>query len=339
MRVLFVTNMWPDEQRPWYGSFVSSQARSLQEAGIAVDTLAIRGYAGRRHYLDAMGRMLTASVRPDGPDLVHAHYGHSAAVARLDLRRPLVISYCGDDLLGTPDDEAPQRMTPASLRLARSFAGLAHLAAATITKSEEMERRLPARCRARNHVIPNGVDLGMFRPIEQSQARRQLGWPAEERVALFAGDPAVGRKNYALAERACALAAERDPRFRLRVARGLGPGEVPLWMSAADVLVHPSWSEGSPNVVKEAMACALPVVAAPVGDVPERLAGIPGCHVVARDPGLFADALLDAVEHHPSHAAREAVSELSVERVARQVIDVYEDVLRSRRRRRDRRGH
>src|SRR5205823_3619719 len=101
VRVLFVTNMWPDHVRPWYGSFVYSQARSLRAVGVEVDVLAIRGYASNWHYTSAAGEMVKRNV-VGRYDVVHAHYGHSAIIARLDVRRPLVVSYCGDDLLGTP---------------------------------------------------------------------------------------------------------------------------------------------------------------------------------------------------------------------------------------------
>jgi glycosyltransferase involved in cell wall biosynthesis len=320
VRVLFVTNMWPDHERPWYGSFIYSQARSVRGLGVEVDVLPIRGYATNWEYLTAARSMVRRNF--DGRyDVIHAHYGHSAVVARLDVRRPLVISYCGDDLLGTPSPRDPSQMTRSSRLLAGAFAQVARVAAATITKSTQMMLELPVSVQARNHVIPNGVDLEMFKPIDQRTARRQLGWDPEETVVLFVGNPAIARKNYVVAEQACALAA-----LRLRVAKGVAPDQIPIWMSAADALVHPSWSEGSPNVVKEAMACELPIVATPVGDVQERLQDVDGCHVVAGEPRAFADALLDAVGHHPCTAARAAVADLSLDRVARRVVEVYASV-------------
>jgi glycosyltransferase involved in cell wall biosynthesis len=325
MRVLFVTNLWPDDVRPWHGSFVYSQGRSLRAAGVDLDVLAIRGYASKGEYARAGLDTLRRNFDPSY-DVVHAHYGYSAVVARLELRAPLVISYCGDDLLGTPEAGRPWQMSRGSRALAWSFAQVSRVAAATITKSREMERCLPRRAQARNHVIPNGVDLDMFAPIDQAQARRQLGWSEAETVVLFAGNPSVERKNHPLAEEACRLAAEQRPGLRLRVASGIPPEQMPVWMSAADALIHPAWSEGSPNVVKEAMACELPVVATPVGDIEERLAGLAGCHVVPPQADRFAEALLDATEHKPLAAARQAVSELSLERVARRVMDVYESV-------------
>jgi teichuronic acid biosynthesis glycosyltransferase TuaC len=327
MRVLFVTNMWPDDERPWYGSFVYSQARSLRSAGIELHVLPIRGYVTNWEYARAAGKMIARNLA-GRHDVVHAHYGHSAIIGRLDVRHPLVVSYCGDDLLGTPVPGHPDHMSRRSLGLASVFAQVARTAAATITKSEQMALKLPGSARRRNHVIPNGVDLEMFKRVDQAVARAQLGWAPDEKTALFVGNPSIERKNYALAERAFGLAATQLPSLRLRVARGVAPDQMPIWMSAADALIHPSWSEGSPNVVKEAMACELPIVATPVGDVPERLRGVPGCHVLDGDDQAFAMALLDAVGNHPCAAARAAVVELSLERVAKRVIDVYESVAR-----------
>ncbi len=331
MRVLFVTNMWPDQVRPWYGSFVYSQAQSLRTVGVDVDALAIRGYASNWHYASAAGDMLRRNIF-GRYDVIHAHYGHSAVIARLDVRRPLVVSYCGDDLLGTPAPGHPTRMTRQSRALATAFAQVARVAAATITKSRQMELRLPRSARRRNHVIPNGVDLDAFAPIDRAVARSRLGWDPDQRVALFVGNPGIERKNHALAEAACELAARQCSGLRLQVAKGVPPDEIPVWMSAADALLHPSWSEGSPNAVKEAMACELPIVATPVGDVPERLSGIPGCYVVPPDRRAFADALLEAMTHKPCRAARTAVAELSIERVAEQVKGVYKSVLTNGRR-------
>ena len=261
--------------------------------------------------------------------LVHAHYGHSAAVARLQARAPLVISYCGDDLLGTPADESGV-LTRKSRIEAAVFRRLAHLAAATVTKSEEMERCLPSACRARNHVIPNGVDISRFERIERSEARRRLGWAEDEPTALFMGNPELPRKNFTLAEQACRIASASVPDLQLRTAWDIAPEEVVVWMSAADALLFPSKWEGSPNAVKEAMAAELPIVATPVGDIPERLRGLPGCFVCPSEPEALASALNRAVQHGRAAEAREAILDLSLENVARRVDAVYDQVLSGR---------
>ena len=328
VRVLFVTSLWPDVDRPWHGTFVKTQADSLREAGIDVDVLPIRGWQGPGEYVKACAH--AARLNADSAyDVVHAHYGHGGVVGRLSLRTPLVLSYTGSDLNGKPVSDT--KTTRRSRAEAWVFRRLAYLAATTITKSREMEALLPARCRSRNHVIPNGVDLQRFRRIPKEEARARLGWPREERSVLCVGDPAKPWKGLELAEHAAAALRARVPDARLRVAWQVAPEEIPVWMSAADALILPSRAEGSPNVIKEAMAMELPIVATPVGDVPERLDGIPGCFVRPGDPEQMGEALTLAVEHGPVPEAREAAADLSLERVAQRVIDVYRVVLARRR--------
>lgn len=319
LRVLFVTNLWPDAARPWHGTYVRSQAESLRRLGVAVEVESLRGYADRRAYARGMRSALARGRRRDH-DLVHAHYGHSAAVARLQVGTPLVISYCGSDLLG----EHTEHGVSLSSRLERAlFRRLSHVADATITKSADMAAVLPRAARARNHVIPNGVDLDRFAPEPQRAARAALGWRPGERVVLFAGNPELPVKNAALARAACALV----PGARLHVAFGHPPELMPRLMSASDVLLVPSRSEGSPNVVKEAMAAELPVVATPVGDVPERLAGVPGCSVCPPEPAALARGIDAALTHGRCPQARAAVAPLGLDGVARRVCDVYAAVL------------
>jgi glycosyltransferase involved in cell wall biosynthesis len=326
VKVLFVTNMWPDEERPWYGTFIKTQADSLERIGVELDVLPIRGYASKRAYADAVGELRRMTHNGAGYDIVHAHYGHAAAVARLQRAAPLVISYCGDDVLGTPAEGGG--LTPRSRAEAAVFRQLSHVAAATITKSEEMERALPRSRRARNSVIPNGVDVERFTPQPRDDARRELGWPLDEPIALFVGDPAIARKNHPLALAATRHASASLPGLRLQVAQGFAPDRVPTLMSAADALLMTSLWEGSPNVVKEAMAAELPVVGVPAGDVEERLRGVEGCFVRPYDAEALGEALVEAVAHGRSREAREAVSELSLENVARRVVDTYEEALR-----------
>jgi glycosyltransferase involved in cell wall biosynthesis len=325
MRVLFVTNMWPEAHRTWYGNYIYSQAQSLIARGIELDILVMRGHASRWEYVRGAGRVLRRNFTSQY-DVIHAHYGYSGIIARCDVRAPLVVSYCGDDLLGTPDPDEPTRMSRGSRALASAFAQVGRLARATITKSVEMERRLPRSIRARNHIIPNGVDLVSFAPLDRLIARQRLGWPEDEKIALFVGNPSDPRKNYPLADVACSVAAQTCSKLILRVVNGADPQTIPLYMNGADVLVFPSRSEGSPNVVKEAMGCELPIVATPVGDIPERLRGVAGCWVVAPEPDDFAGAIVAALGHGRSPAAREAVAQLSMDRVAARVEQVYRGV-------------
>jgi glycosyltransferase involved in cell wall biosynthesis len=189
-----------------------------------------------------------------------------------------------------------------------------------------MQEALPASVQARNHVIPNGVNLDAFAPRPRAQARADLGWAEDEPVVLFVGDPSDPRKNIELARKAVLDIQKRQPDVRLHIGWGSHPSDIPSLMWAADALIFTSHSEGSPNVVKEAMAAALPIVATPVGDIPERLKGVAGCFVVHSDPASFADALAKALSFGRAPAAREAVQALSLPHIATQVAALYERI-------------
>jgi glycosyltransferase involved in cell wall biosynthesis len=310
--------MWPRERSPWRGSFVESQALSLRRMGVEIDVLSIAGYISRVEYARAALRVARLN-RGCTYDIVHAHYGHSGVVARAQLGARLVISYCGNDLLAP----GPRRERIE----AAVFRQLARLADATITKSAEMELCLPRALRQRNSVIPNGVDLERFRPVPRADARQRLGWDPDERTLLFVGDPEIETKNFPIAAAVHRRVHAEIPTAKLRVADRVPHDLIPLWLSAADVLVFPSRSEGSPNAVKEAMAAELPIVSSPVGDVPALLGTVPGCFVCPPEPEPMAEAVLSALEVGRTPQARAAITPLALDAVARRVLEVYRRVL------------
>lgn len=318
MRVLVVTNMWPSAERPHWGAFVKSQADSLAAAGCTNTLHEIEGWKSMGEYVRAL-RELPEIARRCGAELVHAHYGYTGA-ACANVKLPLVVSFCGDDLLGRPDDHG--RLSLKSRALIPLSKWAARRADGVIVKSEEM-RRVIADV-ADVQVIPNGVNLSRFEPVARDAARDALGWRRDGHVLLFAANPEEPRKNYALAKEADALLRARGRDVRLEWVYGRPPEAVAQAMSAADVLLLPSFHEGSPNTVKEAMACGLPVVAAPVGDCEERLRDLPPSAVVPRTAAAFADAVERVLDSPTRGDGRARVAELSIENVARRVLAVYE---------------
>ena len=284
-----VTNMWPSEHNPAYGIFVKRQIDSLCRLGLECDTVFVEGYKTRWDYARAALYMLALNFSHRRPRLVHGHGGETALVVRWYLRGAVLVSYCGDDLLGTPRADGSLKRSSRTRRFV--LRRQAALMTATITKSKDMQAALPRRLRRRNLVLPNGVDRGLFRPQSRAQAREQMGWAQDARIALFAADPAVERKRFWLAEAACRAAEADLGPIRLEVASGTPPAAMPGLMAGADCLLLTSAIEGSPNVVKEAVCCGLPVISTDVGDVREVLDGVEPSWVCAAEPAALAAAL------------------------------------------------
>ena len=316
-----VTPQLPSQGRPGTLAPTVRQIESVRALGADVSVLEVRGIK-RLKYLQSLGRLwsLARSV-----DLIHAHFGYCGWLARSYVRKPVVVSFMGDDLLGTPDWAG--RVGAASNLIVQIDRWVARTVDAVIVKSSEMARvvaPVPA------HVIPNGVDLQAFSPMNAARARSALGWSEGDRYVLFAGNPDSPRKGFPLARAAAAqAAAAMTERLKLIPLSQVPPERVPLYMNACDALLMTSFLEGSPNVVKEAMACNLPVVSVPVGDVPELLTDVSGCAVCARDASDLASALAQILHHGQRTNGRVVLERrgLDLPSVARRVVDVYIDVL------------
>jgi glycosyltransferase involved in cell wall biosynthesis len=188
-----------------------------------------------------------------------------------------------------------------------------------------MKRRLspfPAQ------VIPSGLDLDVFKIIPKQEARQRLRLPLDKRLVLFVGNPEDPRKRYTLSQKAVALLDEKL-NAELVLAWRLPHSDIPVYMNACDALVFTSLLEGSPNAVKEALACNLPVVSVAVGDVPDRLHGVDGCMVCADDkPETIAAALSRVLQRTEPTNSRMAVLDLDERVLTRRVINIYRSILR-----------
>ena len=324
LRVLMITSEWASDPRHT-AHFIARQVRFLRAAGVDVDVFSFRG--GRRplRYLAAWARLRRRLVWGGKRyDLVHAQFGQSGLLA-LPTRLPLVVTFRGDDLFGILGQDG--RPTPAGRLLQWLSRRVARRADAAILVSAHLKQYLSDSGPV--HIVPSGLDLELFRPIPRAEARQHLGWPSEGRRVLFVGDPADPRKRYDLARQAVELLNCTTP-AELVIGWRVPHDEMPFYMGACDALVFTSREEGSPNAVKEALACDLPVVSVPVADVPLRLQGIPGCEVCADDaPPTIAAALERTLRRDARSGGRgrEAACELDERLLTGRVIDIYRSVL------------
>jgi glycosyltransferase involved in cell wall biosynthesis len=321
-RVLVVTNLWPTEADPSYGSFVKAQMDSLGPLGVKYDVLFVNGRESKWNYLRGIFQMRRL-VRTKHYDLIHAHFGLSGWVARAQFRVPVVVSFMGDDVLGRPSRSG--RNTTAGFLLQISGFILSRLVTSVIVKSRQMACKLRS---SSARIVPNGVDLNLFRPMEQAQARQALGLDPAKKFVLFPYNPNEARKRFDLIQAAFSIARENIPELDLLMVRGLPQEKISLYMNAADVLVMASMSEGSPNAVKEAMATNLPVITVDVGDATDLIGPTALCFLVPRQAGAIAEKIVEICRRGVRTDGREWIRKLSMEVVAQQLVEVYASVLR-----------
>lgn len=289
--------------------FYTQQRAGLRDRGHEVDTLAVPGgsmaderspWTYARYYPRAVARAF------GDYDVLHANYGLTAPPAVVQPALPVVLSLWGSDLLGTYG-----WLTRRCARFVEEV----------VVMSEEMAERLDRPC----HVIPHGIDLELFRPRDRAAAREAVGWDPEAHQVLFPYGTSRPVKDYPRAERVVDLARERlDAPIELQTLGGVDHDRMPLYLSAADVMLLTSRREGAPNTVKEAMACDLPVVATDVGDVAERLSGVRHSTVADTDDDLAA-ALRAVLRAGERSDGREKIAEIGLQNQ----LDRLESVFRS----------
>jgi glycosyltransferase involved in cell wall biosynthesis len=331
MRILAVTNMYPSEAFPGRGVFVREQVNGLRVLGLDVRVLFVdRWRQGPLAYY-RMDDKITNAVAEFDPDVIHVMYGGVMAdqVVRRHHVRPIVVTFHGSDLLGENLSGWTRKVISSygvycSRRAARA-------AECVLVVARHLTGALNgAASPKKTRVIPCGIDLERFQRMDPLVCKQKLGWSARSFHVLFAssnGDP-VKRPWLAKAAVAQMSNAERTP--ELHYLTGISNADVPVWLNAADALLLTSMHEGSPTVVKEALACGLPVVSVDVGDVAERIEGIEGCHLAQSDPADLA-AKLDSVRWRAGRLNCEArLKELSILNIAQRLKRCYEEVASGR---------
>jgi teichuronic acid biosynthesis glycosyltransferase TuaC len=321
LRVLMITSGWPMPGQPQTTHFIKRQAEFLRAAGVDVQVFHFRGRGNLLNYLRGWIR-IQPQLRSRKFDLVHAQWGQSGLLA-LPKRLPLVVQYRGHDLHGIVDESGRQTVQGRILQwLCRV---VARRADAILVVSAHMQKFLDPGTPA--HIVPSGLDLDLFRLMPRDMARLHLGLPLERPLVLFAGNPALPRKQFSLAREAVDLVNRSLP-VELIVAWGRPHDEMPYLMNACDALVFTSMQEGSPNVVKEALACNLPVVSVRVGDVPERLSGVEGCELCPDDRAETIAAALERVLRRGKRCeGRDVVAALEESLLTQRVIAIYHSAL------------
>ena len=319
MRILEVSRYkdnFADHQLP----FVTEQGESLRAAGCEVEYFLVKG-----SYIGAV-RALKAKIREYQPDIVHAHYGLSAITAELQFLAPVVTTFHNGETHRWYVNLMSSLM---SLRAKHVIYVAPHVRELSYFK-------------ARNYsIIPCGVSLDDCFLMDKAEARKKLGWSADKKYIMFGGAFLNLRKNYPLLRDAVSGLDHFD-NIEIVEMKGLSRYDCVLRMNACDVFALPTKNEGSPQALKEAMACNCPIVATDVADIKHLLGDMPGHYLLPNKRGNgawwkgdehsaeeLAELIKQALAFEGRTKGRERIVELGYtnELVAKKIIKIYEDII------------
>ncbi len=322
LRVLIVSSLYPKPDNPAYGAFVRAQEDTLRQHGVAVSLLIIRGDSTFSKYSKGL-RELHARLKTESYDVLHAHYSYPAAIARTQRKAPVVMTLHGSDLLGRIGDGGQTEwVSVLDRKLAQS---LALVCEAVTVQNQTMARMLP---RNDAFIVPMEINLQLFQPLDRTAARQQLGLDPTRRYLLFGANPQEARKGFAFAGAVYERLKQRFRDLDWLVIYKEPPERLMLYLNAADALIFPSFQEGSPVLVKQSLACNLPVVATSVGDIPELLRGVAGCAVCPRELDCFVQHLTAVLEQPLRTNGRMVAERFSPGATFRKLMEVYTYAIR-----------
>ena len=299
--------------------FIEEQIAAFQACGVHVLRYGItgKGIIGYLRELPALKRI----IRQEQPDIIHAHYGLSGLLANLQRRVPVVTTYHGSDI----NKPNILRFSKVAMRLSAHniFVSKRNIAIAKPINKYTL--------------LPCGVNIPMPWSEMQTQRVEQLTlnqWVQKKldagiKYVLFAGAFDNVVKDPELAKAAIKELMNEGVKVELVELKGYNRQQVNALMYNCQALLMTSKTEGSPQVIKEAMACGCPIVSVDVGDVAERTSGVEGCYIVpTREPKDIAEALRKAIAFEAKTNGRQRIMEMGLcnEQVAKHLIDIYQSL-------------
>lgn len=313
MRILLIgryKNQFPNNLLP----FIIEQGEAIRRCGGEVDYFAVKGN-GLLAYFTAR-KALIQKIKEFQPDLIHAHYGLSGITAVLQSKVPVVTTFHNGETLSFSANILSSLF---SLRTKFMVYVAQHIYDFAYLK------------RKKNYVIlPCGVDLHECVITDKEIARKELGFLPNKKYILFGGGFDNLRKNYPLLKEGIELLKRDD--IEVLEMKGLSRLQISKILSACDLFALPTKSEGSPQALKEAMACNCPIIATDVADIKHLLGDLDGHYLCSFDPKDVATKVEEALSFNSRTKGRERIIELGLtnDLVAKKLVEIYEEVLKNK---------
>jgi len=314
LKVLIATNLYPTTERPFMSTFVKEQVESIRKCypDLTIDVRVIEGERPRWAYLQEMLR-LPAIVKKGRYDIVHAHFGLTL-FSMLLVRVPVVVTFHGSDLLVNPTKQVSRLLAP--------------MASKVIVVSQKLRESL-----GYGEVIPCGIPVKNFTLPLCHENKPGPRIPGELKV-LFPSDPANKIKDYGLFQAVCRELERRGSKVEEVHLANIDRANVPAVYWNCDLMLLTSLSEGSPTVIKEAIAAKLPFVSVDVGDVKDWAARVDfGIVVPDRNPTTMANEVIKIVSRIKRRSALDnakCIEAMDIANIASRIKRLYDQVLEER---------
>lgn len=288
--------------------FVLEQGEALKEAGVEIEYYAIDGKAPFCYFNT---KTIKKKIEEFKPDIIHAHYGLSGITAVLQGQVPTVITFHNGETLNRWVNLLTSYF---SLKAQYVIYVAQHIYDKCYFKSKKYS------------IEPCGVNLDDCVITGRTEARNILGFKNEKKYILFGGAFSNLRKNYPLLEQAIKLTGRND--IEVLEMKGLSRQQISLLLSACDLFALPTKSEGSPQALKEAMACNCPIMATDVADIKHLLGNLEGHFICSFNPNEVAETLNQALAFNSRTKGRERIIELGLDnkQVAAKLIEIYNQI-------------
>ena len=289
-----------------YAPFITEQVDVLRQQGMELEFFPVtqKGLLG---YLQHLSK-LRKTIKEWKPDLIHAHYGLCGVLANLQRKVPVITTYHGSDI----NNPKVRPLSRVAIRLSVFNIFVSQKCLDIISPKEKFA------------LIPCGINLSAYPFINKLEARQMMGLDANKKYILFAGafDNAVKNAPLAIA------ATKQVEGAELLELKGYSRAQVNFLMHAVDAFLMTSFTEGSPQVIKEAMACGCPIVSVDVGDVTEIIERTEGCFISEADPKVLAENLHKAICFNKRTSGRDVIIRkgLTNDLIAARIISSYRSI-------------
>jgi len=288
--------------------YIQEQADALKQLDIEIDffLLKTKGISGYFKRIFDFNKFL----KNKNYDIIHAHYGLSGLVACSQRKIPVITTFHGSDI-NNP-----------KINIFSSLASL--FSAYRIFVSKSLYSKIFIQPKKNYEIIPCGINIDSFCPIEKEDAREKLKLEMNKKYILFSSSFSNPIKNYPLAKSAIEKLSNKVELIELKEK---SREEINLLLNACDLLLVTSRSEGSPQVIKEALACNTPIVSTDVGDVKEQIQNVKACYLTSYNPEEIAKTIEYALRNKPRSNGNQLALSFSNKIIASKIKEIYKKIL------------